>query len=155
MPFAINEITKGKSEICQNILDLLPEWFGIQEAKENYVKESDSLPMIGCFDNDTGMCIGFLALKDSTSNAAEIFVMALHPDYHRRGCGASLAREAETKARSNGKEFLFVKTLSSEHPDPHYAVTRKFYAKAGFRELAVLPMVWGEENPCLIMVKSI
>lgn len=155
MVFTIKEVTKGKAEICQKILDALPNWFALQDAKENYVKEVGGLPMLGCFDNKTDVCVGLVSLKNTTPNSSEIFVMGLYPKYHQQGGGASLVRAAEASAKSDGKEFLFVKTLSSDHPDPYYAKTRKFYTKIGFKELEVLPMVWGEENPCLIMVKSI
>lgn len=153
MKLTIKEITEGKIEICRKILDALPDWFDLQEAKETYIQESASMPMLGCFD-DKEACVGFLALKNSTPDSAEIYVMGIVPEYHHYGGGSALVLAAEEKIKRKGKDLLFVKTLSSDHPDPYYAKTRQFYAKMGFKELTVLPMIWGEENPCLIMVKS-
>lgn len=154
MQFTTQKISKDKPGICRNILDALPDWFGLQETKEDYAREAADLLMLGCFD-DSGSCIGFLSLKDSTSDTIEIYVMGVMPENHHRGIGTALVRHAEERAKKLGKSFLSVKTLSSDHPDPYYAKTRQFYTKIGFKELDVLPMVWGEYNPCLIMVKSI
>lgn len=134
-------------------MDALPEWFGLQETKEDYIQETENMPMLGCFD-DEDICIGFLSLKDSTPDSAEIYVMGIMPEYHHHGGGSALMLATEESVKSTEKDFLFVKTLSSDHPDPYYAKTRQFYAKMGFRELTVLPMIWGKENPCLIMVKN-
>ena len=38
----INDINK-KKEISRKILEALPEWFGIKEARENYIEESTEL----------------------------------------------------------------------------------------------------------------
>lgn len=48
-----------------------------------------------------------------------------------------------------------VKTLAPSHPDRNYAKTRAFYQRVGFRPLEELPELWGEANPCLLMVKRI
>ena len=52
-------------------------------------------------------------------------------------------------------KFLIVKTLGDSHPDNNYKRTRGFYNKVGFYPLEEIKEIWGEENPCLIMVKSI
>jgi hypothetical protein len=57
--------------------------------------------------------------------------------------------------RGQGVEYLQVKTLSDAHPDAGYARTRAFYQAMGFRPLQELPELWGEENPCLQMVKGL
>jgi hypothetical protein len=48
-----------------------------------------------------------------------------------------------------------VKTLSDVKPDDAYAKTRSFYAEMGFRPLETIVEIWGETNPCLIMVKAL
>ena len=50
---------------------------------------------------------------------------------------------------------LQVKTLGPSHPSEHYAATRQFYVARGFRPLEELTEIWGEDNPCLIMVKRL
>lgn len=48
-----------------------------------------------------------------------------------------------------------VKTLGESHPDKYYKLTREFYNRCGFYPLEEIKEIWGEENPCLIMVKAL
>ena len=58
-------------------------------------------------------------------------------------------------ARGKGIRYLTVKTLSGSDPDPNYAKTRKFYEKCGFEPIEELSTLWGMENPCLYMLKTV
>ena len=77
------------------------------------------------------------------------------PAYHRCGVGRALVQRAETFLREARVEYLQVKTLAPTHPDEHYALTRAFYQAVGFRPLEVLPTLWNEDNPCVILVKKL
>ncbi len=136
---------------CERILRALPEWFGIEAALQDYVQSTHDLPTILASVDDT--VIGFLTLKYHNSFSAEIYVMAIHPDYHRHGIGRKMIRVAEHHLVQDGLEYLQVKTLAESHPDPNYAKTRHFYRGLGFRPIEVFPTLWGEANPCLLMVK--
>jgi ribosomal protein S18 acetylase RimI-like enzyme len=131
------------------VLAALPGWFGIEEAVERYVREVAELPTFAV-ERD-----GFLALKQHTDAAAEIYVMGVRPESHRRGIGTALLEAAEAFLRGREVEYLQVKTLGPSHPSEHYAATRSFYAARGFRPLEELTAIWGEANPCLVMVKHL
>ena len=141
----------GQRAVCEPILRSLPEWFGIEEATEAYAEETNLLPTFVA--RSGGTPVGFLTLRLHTVDAAEISVMGVMPSDHRRGAGRALVAAAEAYLRGAGFCFLQVKTLSSAHPDPYYARTRAFYLAVGFRPLQEFPMLWGEANPCLQMVK--
>ena len=142
-----------QSAVCEPILRALPQWFGIEEATAHYVRQTDGLPtLIATLD---GEVVGFLTLNQHSDYAAEIDVMAVHPEMHRRGVGRALSAEAEAYLRQRGVEYLQVKTLSPAHRDPGYARTRQFYLAMGFRPLEEFPELWGPENPCLQMVKRL
>ncbi|QIK68974.1 GNAT family N-acetyltransferase [Erysipelothrix sp. HDW6C] len=142
-----------KSEVCAHILELLPEWFGIPESTEAYVEEVKAMVVYAVYDQ--AKVIGFTALNYHAGGALEIHVQGIDPLYHRHGIGRKLMRLAEIHAAQNRIEVLMVKTLAASHPDPHYAKTRLFYEAVGFHGIEVLPQLWGEANPCLIMVKKI
>jgi GNAT superfamily N-acetyltransferase len=76
--------------------------------------------------------VGFLALKQHFPLAAEIHVMAVHPEQHRKGIGRALVQAAEVHLKDKGSLFLQVKTLGISHPDAGYQKTRKFYLAMGF-----------------------
>ena len=140
---------QARSELCREILTALPGWFGIEEAVEGYVRKVAELPTFAVGRE------GFLALEMHTEAAAEIHVMGVLPGSHRRGIGTALLEAAEAYLRVRGIEYLQVKTLGPSEPSEHYAATRRFYTARGFRPLEETTAIWGEENPCLIMVKRL
>lgn len=148
----INE-SQQKKKISADILKKLPEWFGIPEAMKEYIHHSSEMPFFAVYAESKA--VGFIAIKENSKYAAEIFVMGVDPNYHRRGIGRALVSSAIKWCREHSYDFLQVKTLDQSHPDKNYACTRKFYESIGFRPLECLPELWGEDNPCLIMIMYI
>jgi GNAT superfamily N-acetyltransferase len=143
------ESAEARAALCRSVLGALPQWFGIEEAVRDYVRDVAGLPMLAVGTD------GFLALRLHTEAAAEIHVMGVVPERQGEGIGTALVEAAEELLRGGGVEFLQVKTLGPSHPSEHYAATRRFYAARGFRPLEELTAIWGEANPCLIMVKHL
>jgi GNAT superfamily N-acetyltransferase len=137
---------------CEAILRSLPDWFGIEEAIVSYVQ--DLAVMETYVAERKGRVIGFLAVKDHNPLSAEIQVMAVAGDHHGAGVGSALVAHAEGILRSRGVKFLEVKTLGPSRPNEEYERTRRFYLHAGFTPLEENNL-WGEGNPCLIMVKQL
>jgi GNAT superfamily N-acetyltransferase len=150
----IEVLNEKKSEVCREILESLPEWFGIPEAIDSYAKGVAELPMLAAKDSQ-GLIIGFIALKPQTPSAVEAYVLGIRREWHRKGCGHLLFEAAEKIAIDLGAKFLTVKTLASSHPDPHYKATRMFYEAIGFVPIEVFPSIWSPENPCLLMAKTL
>lgn len=148
----VSEIQHHKSAICQEVLDDLPAWFGIPEAKAAYVSATADLPMFGSFEGEEP--VAFLALKRHTPYAAEMYVLAVKQRLHGQGLGRALVDAALECATREGLRFLTVKTLAASHPDKHYAATRKFYEAMGFLPVEVIPKLWGPANPCLLMIRT-
>jgi GNAT superfamily N-acetyltransferase len=149
----IADVHDGRAAICRQILDDLPEWFGIPEAKAAYIARSDALPMIAA--SLCGEHIGFVSLNRHTDFAAEVYVMGVARRYHRHGIGTSLINASVQWAKAQGLAFLTVKTLAPSNPDPGYGVTRKFYEAMGFLPVEVFPTLWDAHNPCLLMVRAL
>ena len=153
MDIAIQGPLLGRSSACAPILRALPEWFGIEEATAQYIQDIDDLPTLLAVAD--GEVAGFLTWTEYGAYAAEIHVMGVRPEVHRRGVGRALVRHAEDRLRRKGIEYLQVKTLSPAHPDPNYARTRRFYTALGFRPLEEFPELWGPHNPCLQLIKGL
>jgi GNAT superfamily N-acetyltransferase len=140
---------KGPSDrASEAVLRDLPDWFGIEEATEAYIRGVAELPTFAVGDD------AFLSLKQHTRLAAEVYVMGVRPSRHRRGLGSALLAAAEEYLRERGVEYLQVKTLGPSDPYEPYARTRRFYEARGFVALEELHDLW-EANPCLIMVKRL
>lgn len=142
-----------KKLISRDILEGLPKWFGIPEAIDEYVEESSKMPFFACCDEN--IIIGFAAVKQHNIYSAELYVMGISETYHRKGIGKKLIEKCIEWCRENSIEFLQVKTLDKSHPDLNYAKTRRFYESIGFRPLECFPELWGESNPCLLMIMKI
>jgi len=140
-----------RMRIAEAVLRDLPDWFGIEEATRRYIEDSAALPMFAVEPD-----LGFVCLKQHTSHAAEIYVMGVKRETHRRGIGRALVDEAELWCRARGIHYLQVKTLGPSRPDPGgYDVTRSFYEAVGFVALEELHGLWDEENPTLILIKDV
>jgi ribosomal protein S18 acetylase RimI-like enzyme len=138
---------------CAAILRALPDWFGMEEAREQYVVDLPGLEAYVAVQAEA--VLGFIALRPHSPYAVEIHVMAVAPAFHRRGVGRALVAHAEGLLRARGVEYLSVKTLGPSRPDAHYAATRAFYAALGFRLLEETTAFWGEENPTLVMIRRL
>lgn len=144
---------EDKALITEKILRKLPEWFGIEEAILNYIEASRDKVFYAAYDGDEE--IGFFYLKSHNLHTAELYVIGLLEQYHRHGIGRNLILKAEQYLRANNYRFLMVKTLGESRHNEHYDRTRQFYRSIGFYPLEEFTEIWGEENPCLIMVKNI
>jgi GNAT superfamily N-acetyltransferase len=149
----LREITSGKGGVCRDILNDLPEWFGIPEAVEAYVRETERLPMFGFVSG--GAVIGFLSVKPHGRFSAEANVLGVKRAWHRKGIGRRLFGYVEGILRQRGVIYLTVKTVAADRPNQAYVETRRFYEALGFVPLEVFPTHWGPENPCLLMIKHL
>ena len=141
------------SDRCEPILRELPDWFGIEEATAQYVRDIETLPTFLASIGD--LDIGFLSIRRHFDTAAEMHVLGILPQYHRRGIGRAMVRHAEQWLAESGVRYLQVKTLSPSRPCEHYERTRQFYLALGFVPLEEFPTLWDERNPCLQMIKVI
>jgi len=149
----IIDVYEGQSDLCREILDDLPEWFGIPDAKAGYIEAASGLPMIAA--RHAGQLAGIVSLKLHTDYALELYVLGVKRKFHRQGIGRSLVEGAAGFAKARGASFLTVKTLAPSHPDPYYAATRSFYEAVGFLPVEVFPTLWNVHNPCLLMLKPL
>lgn len=138
-----------RSAIAREVLLDLPEWFGIPEYTENYIRECANMPLWAC--TDSGLIAGFLAIKETSPYAVELNVMGVKKAHHRTGIGKALFETMLAFVKAQGYSFLHVKTVDEGHYQ-EYDDTRLFYESVGFRKLEVLPELWDPENPCLLMI---
>jgi len=139
-----------RSRIAEAVLRDLPEWFGIEEATSRYIEDAATLPTLAVEPD-----LGFLCLKQHAPRAAEVYVMGVRREQHRRGIGRALVAEAERWCRAHGIRYLQVKTLGPSRPDREYDATRAFYEAVGFVALEELHGLWSHDNPTLILVKDV
>lgn len=141
-----------KERIARRVLENLPDWFGLPESTEKYIQEGKTLPFWAAIKDNQE--IGFITMKETSSETAEIHCMGVMKDFHGMGVGRLLFHEIFNNAKGNGYEFLQAKTVDEGHYTD-YDQTNKFYKKMGFRKLEVFPTLWDKWNPCLILIMSL
>jgi len=88
-------IEEGGGATCAELLATVPHWFGIAEANEDYRRVADRCPTLVAMDD--GQAVGFLTIVRHSPHAAELHVMAVRPELHRKGTGRTLVRVAEER----------------------------------------------------------
>lgn len=141
-----------KKRITRSILEALPEWFGIPEAREEYIRDSAGKVFFCAVENEKAL--GFLYLKETGKDTVELAAMGVLKEYHHLGIGKELFLRAKKAAREMGYSFIQVKTVQMGKYEA-YDATNRFYISIGFKELEVFPTLWDEWNPCQIYVMGI
>lgn len=141
-----------KEKVVRKVLESLPDWFAIEEAREQYITESVEQICIGA--SEDGEYVGFLCLKETGKDTLELAVMGVLKKYHRQGIGRKMFIIAKKIAHNKGYSFLQVKTVQMGKYDD-YDDTNRFYLSLGFKEFEVFPTLWDKANPCQIYVMSV
>lgn len=152
MTYTIDDPATGLASPCERILRSLPEWFGIEQAIVDYVRAINQLPTFLARDGN-GEAIGFMSVKQHFPLAAELYVLGIRAEHHRRGVGRMLLEAVEAWLGRDGVRVLQVKTLSPARASAAYDATRRYYETMGFIPIEEFPTLWGERNPCLMMAK--
>ena len=141
-----------KRQITRYILESLTNWFGIPEAREDYIEKSAGQNFFASIEDSAP--IGFLYLKETGKDTVELYVMGVLKEYHRRGVGRELFEAAKSSALKSGYSFIQVKTVQMGKYE-EYNKTNLFYKNMGFKEFEVFPNLWDEWNPCQIYVMAL
>ena len=142
-----------KSEVCSSILKDLPVYFGIEKAVKEYIQNVRDKYFVTVRVGT--IPVGFIALKEHNEFTSEIYVMGIVEELHGRGIGKKLMEKVEEHLIGQDKKYLTVKTLAPSNPDEGYKKTRAFYRSVGFDPLEEFTDLWGEDNPCLFMIKTL
>lgn len=100
-----------KKRITRNILEELPEWFGIPEAREEYIRDSAGRTFFCAEENEKA--VGFLYLKQTGKDTVELAVMGVLKEYHRKGIGKALFKCAKDSLKESG--YSFINTILLPH----------------------------------------
>lgn len=141
-----------KEKVAREILYDLPEWFGMPESTESYITDSQDMPYLAAYADSK--LAGFIVLNATSPDTADIFVMGIKKEFHRKGIGRKLYEAYESMAKDLGYSYSQVKTVQSGHYD-EYDITNKFYQSMGYVELECFPEMWDSWNPCQIYIKYI
>jgi GNAT superfamily N-acetyltransferase len=102
-----------------------------QKAVEEVCATADTKVWVAI---DSGSTVGFVAVKlHSESSMGEVYMVAVDPDYQRRGIGTALMEFALDWMKDAGMSVAMVETGG----DPGHAPARCTYEKLGFGLLPI------------------
>ncbi|OUL26165.1 GNAT family N-acetyltransferase [Nostoc sp. T09] len=109
-------------------LSFYPDWRVSQlHAVEEVCAAADTNVWVAI---DSGSTVGFVAVKLHSQNSmGEIYMVAVAPDYQRRGIGTAMMEFALDWMKAAGMSVAMVETGG----DPGHAPARFTYEKLGFR----------------------
>ena len=112
--------------------ELHPDWrVSQQKAVEGICAAEDTKVWVAI---DAGSPVGFVAVKfHSVPRMGEIYMIAVDPDYQRRGIGTALTEFALDRMRDAGMSVAMVETGG----DPGHGPARRTYEKVGFGLLSI------------------
>ena len=142
-----------RPEDTARLLATVPEWFGQPESNAEYI-EADKTMETWTVRSEQGEVLGLTLIEQHFPHVAEVHLTVVDRAFHGKGIGAAMLTAIEDDVRARGVKLFEVKTLGASHPDEGYAKTRHFYEKYGFLPLEETDL-WGEDTPCLIMVKPL
>ncbi len=140
-----------KETVCREILTALPNSFEDKYSIDEYAVNCRMLPVWAAYADEELQ--GFIALRETSPYAAEIYAMGVKKEYQRRKVGKGLFTSLLNYARRQGYEYLQVKTVK-QGVYTEFDTANTFYQSLGFRELEVLP-IWDENNPCQIYIRNV
>ena len=141
--------TAHNPQAVARILKTLPE-----ESNAEYIHAAERLETWTVTHPETHEVVGIMLITQHYPVEAEIHLLAVDAAFHGYGIGTSLISAFEKEARNRGIRLIQVKTLGESFFNEPYQRTRNFYKAVGFLPLEETNL-WGEDTPCLIMVKAI
>jgi ribosomal protein S18 acetylase RimI-like enzyme len=103
------------------------------------------------FAEASGTMCGYTAYGPvpCTKSSFDLYWIVVDISQRRSGIGTALIAKTEERIKELGGSRIYVETSSRDS----YALTRRFYLKCGYREEAILPDFYGQNDDLVIFVK--
>lgn len=103
-------------------------------------------------DADGGLgCVVFYEPRLATDRVWALTMIAVAPARQGQGRGAQALRWVEDTLRAQGQRLLVIETSST----PRYDKTRRFYARSGYRQVAVVPDYFEDGDDMVLFCKDL
>ena len=132
--YQVEQITPQLAEqLCREITNDLPEWFGLPECNEHYAIGVQERINFAVKANKE--YIGILSLDFPYPLNSNIYWMGVFRQYHGQGLGRMLIQEAIRYSITQSAITMTVETLAPRESDENYLNTYHFYERQGFNPL--------------------
>ena len=150
----IEVVERRSAPETRRILEALPDWFGDPVAIDNYVAAAADPEFGSVLAVGLEGVVGVALTRRHFTEAAEIHLIAVHPEHRGAGIGRALVAHIVEVLASDGCSLLSVHTVGPSFQHEPYAQTRAFYRGVGFLPLEEHDgLDWS--GPSLILVRPL
>lgn len=140
-----------KSIIAEEVLENSEKFFQPIKTKYEYIEEVKNLDFFAAFEGEE--VLGFISSKYSSFDCGEIHTFGVKKEYKEKEIDKLLYENLENYLKTK-VDFIQIKTIAEGISERDNRII-SFYRSLGFKDLEVIPEIWGHRNPCLIMIKKI
>ena len=101
-------------------------------------------------EGDKPISLAYCAPEKFTEGTFNLYAIGVKKDCQGKGLGGEMMDYLEKKLKAAGHRVLIVETSSS----PELELTRAFYPKQGYKQVAVLPDFWTEGEDKVVFWKK-
>ena len=125
----------------------------VELVEENLARGSADSGYDFLFAEENGEVVGYTCFGPilGTQMSYDLYWIAVHPRFHRRGIGAELLARSEKLIFHQGGRRVYIDTSSR----PQYEATRAFYRARGYREEAFLQDFYAPGDGKTIYTKAL
>lgn len=102
-------------------------------------------------EGEKPISLAYCAPEKFTEGTFNLYAIGVKKDCQGKGLGGKMMDYLEKELKSAGNRVLIVETSSS----PDLELTREFYPKQGYKQVAVLPDFWTEGEDKVIFWKKL
>lgn len=152
----IEELKSRQDRVVGKILRTLPEYFGFESAIVDYcdcARQSAYTTYAAVSKKHNVLGVSMIVMNNEMT--AQLWLIAVSRESHRRGIGGLLLERSEQGAREMGRQYIMAKTIGPSQKNPNYLKTFEFYRKNGYSMVfEIADQIWGGSH-CAIMVKKL
>lgn len=102
-------------------------------------------------EEDKAVSLAYCAPEKFTEGTFNLYAIGVKKDCQGKGLGGKMMDYLEKELKTAGHRVLIVETSSS----PDLELTREFYPKQGYKQVAVLPDFWTEGEDKVVFLKKV
>ena len=121
--------------------DMISDYFNNPETEDIWFT---------AIEEDKPVALAYCAPEKFTEGTFNLYAIGVRKDYQGKKIGGRMIHYLEKELKTAGHRVLIVETSSS----PDLALTREFYPKQGYKQVAVLPDFWTEGEDKVVFWKK-
>ena len=150
----IREFKKSDLNSVKQIIDdnqMFPSEYLDDMVSDFLNKDTEELWYVSETEAKEVIAIAYCAPERMTVGTWNLLLIAVSKNTQGRGLGSDLIAHVEQNLMLKNARILLVETSGL----PDYELTRKFYSKCGFSQIAVIPEYYDKGDDKVVFLKSL